>query len=230
MLSFKSRPAGPPESTGSQPAPARSEDLREASRRPAYEVPSIRGLRISPPGVDATLVNISPSGLLGECSERLKAGKAVTVAFEGSFEPRTVEARVARCAVSSMGKDGRLRYHVGIAFAKPIRLDDVREGGAAELDTPAETGTPESKDAPRGKAESGRTVNAPKGGASLVAHRGGAPHGVNDATAAGSGESDRGAGAPGVSNRGAGAPGVTDRGAGATGVNDIPRPVVRNRW
>jgi hypothetical protein len=160
--------------------------------------------------VDATLVNISPSGLLGECSERLKPGKAVTVAFEGSFEPRTVEARVARCAVSSMGKDGRLRYHVGISFGKPIRLDDVREGGAAEADNPAETGTPESKDAPRGKAESGRTVNAPKGGAPLVAYRAGAPYGANDAAAAGLGENDRG--------------------PGATGVNDIPRPVVRNRW
>src|SRR6516162_8327001 len=210
MLSFTNRPAGPPVATGSPPAPVRTEDLREAPRRAAHEVPSITGLRISPPGVDATLVNISTSGLLAECSERLKAGRAVSVVFEGTFEPRTVEARVARCAVSSMGNDGRLRYHVGISFAKPIHLDNGRDGGASERANPAEAGTPELKDAPRGKAEPGPAANA----------RRGAPAGVNDTTT----------GAPGVSDRGTGAPGVSDRGTGAPGVSDVPRPVARNRW
>jgi len=220
MLSFTNRPAGPPVATGSQPpAAARTEDLREAPRRAAHEVPSITGLRISPPGVDATLVNISPSGLLAECSERLKAGRAVSIVFEGSFEPRTVEARVARCAVSSMGNDGRLRYHVGIAFANPIHLDDAREGRAAELTHPTEAGTPELKDAPRGKAEPGRAASV----------RRGVPPGVNDSTTGLPGGSDRGAAAPAVSDRGAGAPGVIDRGAGAPGVIEVARPV-RNRW
>jgi hypothetical protein len=158
--------------------------------------------------MDVTLVNISITGLLAECSERLKPGRAVTISFEGTFEPRTVEARVARCAVSSMGKDGRLRYHVGISFAKPIRLDAVREVGA-ELDTRVGVGTSESKDAPRGKAESGRAADARKDGA----------HGVNDPATAGPGGNARGTAAPGVNDQGAGAPD-----------NDIPRPVVRNRW
>ena len=201
MLSFTNRPPGTPEATASQPpAEPRTEDLRGAPRRAAHEVPSITGLRISPPGVDATLDNISPSGLLAECSERLKAGGAVSVVFEGTFEPRTVEARVARCAVSSMGNDGRLRYHVGISFAKPIHLDDAREGGASERAKPAEAGTPELKDAPRGKAEPGRAAGVRRGGAA----------GANDATTGGLGVNDGGTGAPGVS--------------------EVPRPVVRNRW
>ena len=84
MLSFTNRP----EATASQPpAEARTEDLRGAPRRAAHELPSITGLRISPPGLDATLVNISISGLLAECRERLKAGRAVSVVFEGTFEP-----------------------------------------------------------------------------------------------------------------------------------------------
>lgn len=187
MLSFTNRQAGPPVATGSQPpAAARTEDLREAPRRAAHEVPSIAGLRISPPGVDATLVNISPSGLLAECSERLKAGRAVSVVFEGTFEPRSVEARVARCAVSSMGNDGRLRYHVGIAFAKPIRLDDAREGRVTEPNNPTDGATSELKDALRGKAEPGRAASA---------QRGVAP-GVNDPTTGTPGVSDRGSAAP----------------------------------
>ena len=219
MLSFTNRPAGPPVATGSPPAPVRTEDLREAPRRAAREVPSITGLRISPPGVDATLVNISPSGLLAECSERLKAGRAVSVVFEGTFEPRSVEARVARCAVSSMGNDGRLRYHVGIAFANPIRLDDAREGKATEPDSPMEAATSELKDAPRGKAEPGRAASAQRG----------VVPGVNDPTTGAPGVSDRGSAAPAVSDRG-GAPGVGDRGIGAPGLGEVARPVVRNRW
>jgi PilZ domain len=98
------------------------EENREAPRRPASAVPAITGVRISPHGVEATLVNISESGVLTECGERLKPGSAVTVVFEGTFTPRSVEGRVARNTVSSMGKDGRLRYHVGIAFTKTISL------------------------------------------------------------------------------------------------------------
>lgn len=98
------------------------EENRDAPRRLASAVPSITGLRISPHGVEASLVNISESGVLAECGERLKPGSAVTVVFEGTFTPRSVEGRVARNTVSSMGKDGRLRYHVGIAFTKHISL------------------------------------------------------------------------------------------------------------
>ncbi len=128
-----------PEVTGSQqPAAVATDDLRDAPRRPASAVPSITGLLISPHGVDGTLVNISESGVLAECSERLKPGTAVTVVFEGTFAQRTAEGRVARSAVSSLGDDGRLRYHVGISFAKRIHLDAVRGAEApGPKDVPA---------------------------------------------------------------------------------------------
>ena len=115
-------PSSPTPHMANSAAGSGGAENRDAPRRPASSVLSITGLRISPHGVDATLVNISESGVLAECGERLKPGSAVTVVFEGTFTPRNVEGRVARNTVSSMGKDGRLRYHVGIAFTKPISL------------------------------------------------------------------------------------------------------------
>jgi hypothetical protein len=100
-------------------------EARSARRYPASAVPSITGLRISPHGVEATLVNISMTGVLAECGERLKPGSLLTVNFEGTFEPRTAEGRVARVSVASMGPNGRLRYHVGISFSNPIPLDAI---------------------------------------------------------------------------------------------------------
>ena len=94
-------------------------------RRPASAVPSIRGLRISPPGFRATLVNISSTGLLAEWGLSLKIGQAVTVAFEGASTPPPVEARVVRSAIVSTSPAG-LRYHVALAFTVPV----VFEGGA----------------------------------------------------------------------------------------------------
>jgi hypothetical protein len=93
-----------------------------APRLPASQVPSITGLRLSPHGADATLVNISTSGLLAECASRLKVGSTVAVLFEGTFTESTVVGRIARCEVSKMGKDGVLRYFIGIDFNKPIDL------------------------------------------------------------------------------------------------------------
>jgi hypothetical protein len=97
-------------------------ELTQAPRVPAAQVPSIKGLRLSPHGADAKLVNISTSGLLAECASRLKVGSTVAVLFEGTFTESTVVGRIARCEVSTMGKDGVLRYFVGIDFNKPIDL------------------------------------------------------------------------------------------------------------
>ena len=98
---------------------------RSAPRRQASLVPSIMGVRLSPYGADATLVNISTSGVLVECGRRLKPGSEVTVVLDGSFSPSSIESRVARTSVAGIDKDGALRYHVGIAFKNPIELDDA---------------------------------------------------------------------------------------------------------
>jgi len=94
-----------------------------AARRPASAVPSIKGLRISPPGFKATLIDISERGLLAEWGFALKIGQAVTVDFEGTFAPQSLAAQVVRTAVASMTPVG-VRYHVGLAFTAPIVLED----------------------------------------------------------------------------------------------------------
>ena len=91
-------------------------------RRPASAVPSITGLRISPPGLEATLVDISANGLLADWGVALRIGQAVKVTFEGTFSPTIVEARVVRSAIAAMTPAG-IRYHVAVAFTTPIVLD-----------------------------------------------------------------------------------------------------------
>ena len=95
-------------------------------RSPAgIHVPEITGVRLKPHGADATLVNISTSGILVECASRIKPGTAVIVVFEGTFSPAQIDARVARSSVAIMHKGGGLGYHTGIAFNQPIVLPDL---------------------------------------------------------------------------------------------------------
>jgi hypothetical protein len=103
--------------------PPRSEHSG-AARRPASAVPSIKGLRISPPGFKATLIDISENGLLAEWGLALTVGQSVTVDFEGTFSPQSVGAQVVRTAVASMTPVG-VRYHVGLAFTAPIAFEDT---------------------------------------------------------------------------------------------------------
>lgn len=107
---------------------------KRAPRRSAARVPSITALRFSPHGIDATLVNISETGLLAECAQRLRPGSVVVVNFEGTIKVRSVGGRVARSCVSSMGADHSLRYHVGIAFQESIALDDDPVPVKAEIE------------------------------------------------------------------------------------------------
>jgi hypothetical protein len=113
-------------------------EKRCGPRRLASQVPSIAGLRLSPYGANATLVNISISGLLAECTVGLKTGSQVTVMFDGDFLPASIASQVIRCAVSAMGSDGLLRYQVGIVFNAPIALDDAIEPESVRADERAE--------------------------------------------------------------------------------------------
>jgi hypothetical protein len=106
-----------------RPEPPHQEEHSAGPRRPASAVPSIKGLRISPPGFKATLLDISASGLLAEWGVALKIGQAVTVDFEGTFSPPSLRAQVVRSAVASMTSGG-VRYYVGLAFTAPITFED----------------------------------------------------------------------------------------------------------
>jgi hypothetical protein len=125
-------------STAEPARPDPVSEKRSAPRRPASHVPSITGLRLSPHGAEAKLVDISLTGLLAECTSRLKVGSSLAVLFEGAFTISSVVGRVARCAVATMGRDGVLRYHVGISFNQPIVLEPEPEPVVARM-APAET-------------------------------------------------------------------------------------------
>lgn len=117
------KPEGPGPSVTSPTTPAAVEgDHRGAPRQPASAVPSISGLTLSPYGAEATLVNISTSGLLAECGVPLKIGNFVKVFFEGALAPPAVEGRVVRICVASMASSG-VRYNIGIAFKVPIDFE-----------------------------------------------------------------------------------------------------------
>jgi hypothetical protein len=94
-------------------------DARLDPRYPAWALPSIVGVRLSP-GDAVELVNISKTGVLVEGRTRFVPGTRVTVIFEGSFTPSSKAARVIRCQVSSIVA-GALHYHSGIQF--DTRLD-----------------------------------------------------------------------------------------------------------
>jgi hypothetical protein len=119
---------------------------QQASRRHAASVvPEITGVRLTPVGGHATLVNISSSGVLVECGTSVAPKMAVTVSFEGSFTPAYVDGHVARCVVVGIGKDSALRYHIGIAFDHMILLDaerDHAEGDPLPAIPPSSPGAP----------------------------------------------------------------------------------------
>jgi hypothetical protein len=101
--------------------------IAHPDRRPATSVPNITGLQLLPGGGEATLVNISPTGLLAESASRLQVGSSVKILFEGGFSPASVAGRVARCEVAAMGRDGLLRYHIAVEFDSPLALEAERE-------------------------------------------------------------------------------------------------------
>src|SRR5688500_11575788 len=108
-------------------AAAPSPEHRAAPRLPAAKVPEITGLRLLPFGVEGTLVNISATGALVESDRRVPVNAAVGVQFKGSFSPASVRGRIARCAVATVDRTGRLRFHVGIAFNSSIVVTSAEE-------------------------------------------------------------------------------------------------------
>jgi hypothetical protein len=95
---------------------------RAPRRYPASAFPEIQGIRLAPLGATSTLVNLSATGILVECTEGVLLGTVLTVHFQGTFSPASIEGRVARCQVSGIAADGSLRYHLGLAFSTRLNL------------------------------------------------------------------------------------------------------------
>jgi len=108
---------------------------RPARRHPASAFPEIQGVRLVPPGVAATLVNLSATGVLVECATRLLPGTKLTVHVAGTFVPTPLDSHVVRCEVAGISADGSLRFHLGLAFDTRIALaQDLRaEAEAAQV-------------------------------------------------------------------------------------------------
>lgn len=94
-------------------------------RLPGDAIAGITGVRLHPPGSEATLVNISTSGVLVESPLKLRVGAELKVQFEGGFTPPYVDGRVVRCEVAVMQRDGLLRYHIAIEFDAPVALKET---------------------------------------------------------------------------------------------------------
>jgi len=95
---------------------------RIARRYPAVEFPEIQGIWLTPLGINATLINLSATGLLVGCATRSAPGTVLTVQFKGTFKPATIESRVVRCEVAGIAVDGSLQFQLGLAFGTRIAL------------------------------------------------------------------------------------------------------------
>lgn len=109
------------------------DERRTARRHAAAAMPSITGIRLSPIGSEAHLVNISTTGILVRCPTRLMAGTTVTVLFEGTFAPPPAKGTVVRCLVADIARSAGLSYHVGIHFKEPIAIGDTPVDETSEL-------------------------------------------------------------------------------------------------
>lgn len=92
-------------------------------RYKAADLPAITGVRLSPLGIKAQLIDISTTGIKIECGTRIQPGSTVSVTFEGDTSLPTVSGRIARTTVAALNQSGALLYHVGIAFSAPIPLE-----------------------------------------------------------------------------------------------------------
>jgi hypothetical protein len=106
-------------------------DRRRALRRRACDVPDVWTVRL--PGVpQATLVDISNSGVLLETTARLVDGSTLDLQLVGRETDVYVPARMVRTQVAAV--DGRgVRYHAAVAFARELDLAGLHKASAAPI-------------------------------------------------------------------------------------------------
>jgi hypothetical protein len=112
---------------------------RAPRRHPASAFPEITGVRLAPGWITAALLNLSATGILVECGSRVVPGSYLTVHFEGTSTPASIDSRVIRCEVTGIAPDGTLRFHLGLAFNSRLALALDEED---EFDEPASPPSP----------------------------------------------------------------------------------------
>lgn len=111
-------------------------DRRAHVRRPASEIPSIRGSRLRH-GPSVSLIDVSAGGALLEAEVQMKPGASLALEIATtSDQPAIVPMRVLRCELSALRPDA-LVYRGAVEFAQPLDLPElVRETLAAPLQQP----------------------------------------------------------------------------------------------
>ena len=113
---------------------------KRARRMRAAEAGVVRQARLLPGG-DATILNISHSGMLVENKSRLPVGSLVNIRIEGE-SIMGVEGHIVRSRVSAIHRDGTLSYETAIEFERPrsidgSEIDEVSRPKAARTADPA---------------------------------------------------------------------------------------------
>jgi PilZ domain len=126
-------------------------------RYPREAIPEITGMSVW--GDEATLVNISVSGLLMESATRYAPGQRITVQFEGKFPTKRIKGRIVRCQVSAINEKRELRYHIALVFENRLILHST--AGAAPRSTAAKTKQGAACDADTASPKEEEPANAP---------------------------------------------------------------------
>ena len=95
-------------------------DRRRARRRAASDVPWLWSVKVTGAS-QASIVDISSSGILLETTSRLGDGSTVDLQLVGQDTNLSVAARMVRSQIASVDTLG-VRYRVGVAFARELDL------------------------------------------------------------------------------------------------------------
>jgi len=97
-----------------------SDERRHARRRPMSEVPWLSNVRLGD-GVNVSLVNISPTGVLFESGSKFSPGSRSEILLSGAGSSVAVPVRFIRSEIARIDAFG-VRYHAAAAFDKEIDL------------------------------------------------------------------------------------------------------------
>ncbi len=103
-------------------------ERRLSQRRQSLEEHGIVSIRVRP-GVDASIVDVSATGVLIETQRRLLPGTSIEIHFERDKRLAAIRGRVLRCAIVRLGPSS-VCYRGAVLFDRhlPWLVDDHARG------------------------------------------------------------------------------------------------------
>ena len=95
-----------------------TERATSAPGRPAGAPDWLTGVRLRPGGA-VDLIAWTASGVVVEGDARIVPAARVAVILDGARAPRALSGEVWSVCITSMARDGRLRYRAAIRFESP---------------------------------------------------------------------------------------------------------------